>query len=115
MVSIIVQLNHTIEQISKTLLKKFQRMFRIEKIIIRGFSLDLTGGPLHAQISPPGLGDANAAFWSAFGVRRQLDCLGKKQALSYIALGHKSSLKLNKILALLSGFVWKTGESLPAI
>ncbi|NML70751.1 hypothetical protein HHL23_13240 [Chryseobacterium sp. RP-3-3] len=80
-------------------------MFRIEKIIITVFLLIFMGGSVKAQISPPGLGDANAAFWSAFGVRRQLDCLGKKQALSYIALGYKSSLKLNKILALLSGFV----------
>lgn len=60
------------------------------KIIIGIFLLSLCSS-LHAQISPPGLGEANTAFWSAFGVRRPLDSLGRKQALSYIALGRKSS------------------------
>ncbi|MFC3160917.1 Protein of unknown function [Chryseobacterium arachidis] len=46
---------------------------------------------LQAQISPPGLGDANTAFWSAFGVKRNLDSLGNKQTLSYVAIGRKSS------------------------
>lgn len=91
MIPLIVQPDRIAEQIFKIRLKKFYMRFRIEKIIITVFLLGLTGGLLHAQISPPGLGDANTAFWSAFGVRRQLDSLGKKQALSYIALGRKSS------------------------
>ncbi|MGG5209936.1 DUF2490 domain-containing protein [Chryseobacterium sp. MIQD13] len=69
----------------------FVMMFRKGKIIIGIFLLSLTNSLLHAQISPPGLGDANTAFWSAFGVKHQLDSLGKKQSLSYIALGRKSS------------------------
>ncbi|WP_288436776.1 DUF2490 domain-containing protein [uncultured Chryseobacterium sp.] len=55
------------------------------------FLLGCMGATMQAQISPPGLGDANNAFWGAFGVKRQLDSLGKKQALSYIAIGRKSS------------------------
>lgn len=66
-------------------------MFSIKKFFTGLFLLGCTGGFIQAQISPPGLGDANTAFWSAFGVKRQLDSLGKKQSLSYIALGRKSS------------------------
>ncbi len=66
-------------------------MYMKGKVIIGIFLLGLINNLLHAQISPPGLGDANTAFWSAFGVKRQLDSLGKKQSLSYIALGRKSS------------------------
>lgn len=46
---------------------------------------------LLAQISPPGLGDANTAFWAAFGIKQKLDSLGKKETLSYVAIGRKSS------------------------
>ncbi|MCS3529888.1 DUF2490 domain-containing protein [Chryseobacterium sp. JUb7] len=49
------------------------------------------GSFLQAQISPPGLGDANTAFWSAFGVKHKLDSLGTKESLSYVAIGRKSS------------------------
>lgn len=69
----------------------FAMMYMKGKIIIGIFLLGLINNLLHAQISPPGLGNANTAFWSAFGVKRQLDSLGKKQSLSYIALGRKSS------------------------
>lgn len=85
-----VQFHLIAEQILKIRFNRFYGMLRTGKIIIGIFLLSLCGS-LHAQISPPGLGDANSAFWSAFGVRRQLDSLGKKQALSYIALGRKSS------------------------
>ncbi|ASW73531.1 DUF2490 domain-containing protein [Chryseobacterium piperi] len=54
---------------------------------------------LHAQISPPGLGEANTAFWGAFGVRRQLDSLGTKEALSYIAIGRKSEPDNDNLLS----------------
>ncbi|MFZ4931095.1 DUF2490 domain-containing protein [Chryseobacterium sp. Mn2064] len=65
--------------------------FSVKKIFIVFLLLGFTGTLMKAQISAPGLGDANTAFWSAFGVKRQLDSLGKKQALSYIAIGRKSS------------------------
>jgi hypothetical protein len=64
------------------------RPFRLKKIT--GTLLLFGSLLLQAQISPPGLGEANTAFWGAFGVRRQLDSLGTKQALSYIAIGRKS-------------------------
>jgi hypothetical protein len=38
------------------------------------------------------LGDANTAFWTAFGIKQKLDSLGKKEALSYIAIGRKAVL-----------------------
>ncbi|KMQ58492.1 hypothetical protein ACM46_22605 [Chryseobacterium angstadtii] len=60
------------------------------KMVI-GISLLGLYSSLYAQISPPGLGEANTASWLAFGVKRKLDSLGKKQTLSYIALGRKSS------------------------
>ncbi|WP_318848965.1 DUF2490 domain-containing protein [Chryseobacterium sp. JV558] len=66
-------------------------MLSIKKIFAGLFLMGCAGSTLKAQISPPGLGDANNAFWSAFGVKRQLDSLGKKQALSYVAIGRKSS------------------------
>lgn len=89
-VPLIVQPDRIIEQISKVRFKRFY-MIRTEKIMIAVFLLIFIGGTVKAQISPPGLGDAHSALWSAFGVRRQLDSSGKKQALSYIALGRKSS------------------------
>ncbi len=46
---------------------------------------------LQAQISPPGLGDGNTAAWAAFGVKQKLDSFGKKETLSYVAIGRKSS------------------------
>ncbi|SFN21207.1 Protein of unknown function [Chryseobacterium oleae] len=89
-VSLNIQLYLMTEQILNIRFNRFYRMLRTGKIITGIFLLSLCGS-LHAQISPPGLGEANSAFWSAFGVRRQLDSLGKKQTLSYIALGRKSS------------------------
>ncbi|SHF16408.1 DUF2490 domain-containing protein [Chryseobacterium vrystaatense] len=90
-VSLIIHANLITKQILTILLKRFYMMFRIEKIITGIFLLAFMCGSVKAQISPPGLGDANTALWSAFGVKRQLDSLGKKQSLSYIALGRKSS------------------------
>ncbi|MCA6068574.1 DUF2490 domain-containing protein [Chryseobacterium sp. RG1] len=55
------------------------------------FPLLFLNSLLQAQISPPGLGDANTAFWGAFGIKQKLDSLGKKEALSYVAIGRKSS------------------------
>lgn len=66
-------------------------MSGIKKVLILLSITECLGSLVKAQISPPGLGDASTAFWSAFGVKRQLDSLGKKQALSYIAIGRKSS------------------------
>ncbi|WP_312389270.1 DUF2490 domain-containing protein [Chryseobacterium sp.] len=60
------------------------------KKILAGLFLG-TVGVANAQISPPGLGDAKTAFWTAFGVKKQMDSLGKKHSMSYIALGRKSS------------------------
>lgn len=80
-----------LSQVLKRLLKSFYMTFRIDKMLIGLFLFAYMGSSVKAQISPPGLGEANTAFWSAFGVRRQLDSLGKKQSLSYLALGRKSS------------------------
>lgn len=66
-------------------------MYRKGRIIVTLGLLWFSGGCLKAQISPPGLGEANTAFWGAFGIRRKLDSLGKKQTLSYVAIGRKSS------------------------
>lgn len=90
-ISFITQLSYLPEQIFKILFRRFYTVFGIEKISLIIFLLILTGS-LHAQISPPGLGEANTALWAAFGVKQQLDSLGKKHALSYIGMGRKSSL-----------------------
>ena len=63
----------------------------IKKISVSVLLTVFTGISVKAQISPPGLGDAKTAFWSAFGVKRSLDSSGKKQTLDYIAIGRKSS------------------------
>ncbi|MBV7532259.1 DUF2490 domain-containing protein [Chitinophaga sp. sic0106] len=44
-----------------------------------------------AQISPPGLGKANTAFWMALGLRQPLDTAGKVTSLSYIGIGRTSN------------------------
>jgi len=80
-------------------------MLNIKKIFIGVFLLAGLGTAVKAQISPPGLGDAKTAFWSAFGVKRQLDSLDKKQALSYIAIGRKSSPDNDNLFAKQAIFV----------
>lgn len=71
--------------------KQLSIMLSTKKIFAALFLLGCIGTSLKAQISPPGLGDVNNVFWGAFGIKRQLDSLGKKQALSYVAIGRKSS------------------------
>ena len=46
---------------------------------------------LLAQITPPGLGEANTALWTAFGVRQSLDSNSTKQSMSYIGIGRVST------------------------
>ncbi len=75
----------------KLTVKQQSIILGMKKILAVIFLLGCIGTTIKAQISPPGLGDANNAFWGAFGVKRQLDSLGKKQALSYVAIGRKSS------------------------
>jgi len=53
--------------------------------------LILCGYKVDAQISPPGLGDANTAGWFAVGVRQELDTIKAVQSMSYIGLGVKSN------------------------
>ncbi len=47
----------------------------------------------YAQISPPGLGRANAADWFALGIRQALDTIAGQgwQSMTYIGLGRKSN------------------------
>ncbi|WP_160140235.1 DUF2490 domain-containing protein [Chryseobacterium sp. c4a] len=80
-------------------------MFDIKKVFI---IIGITGGMgslVKAQISPPGLGDAKTAFWSALGVKHNLDSVGKKQTMSYIAIGRKSTLDNDNLLAKQAIFV----------
>ncbi|PWW19516.1 uncharacterized protein DUF2490 [Chryseobacterium sp. AG844] len=72
-------------------LKQVSKLLSMKKFFAALFLMGCIGTSIKAQISPPGLGDANNAFWGAFGVKRQLDSLGKKQTLSYVAIGRKSS------------------------
>ncbi len=85
--------------------KQLSMILSIKKFFTGLFLLMCAGTLVQAQISPPGLGDANTAFWSAFGVKRQLDSLGKKQALSYIAIGRKSSPDNNALFSRQAIFV----------
>ena len=87
----IIQPDLILSLILKTVFKGFCMVFKTEKTIVGVLLFFLMGSSVRAQISPPGLGEANTAFWTAFGIKRQLDSLGKKQSLSYIALGRKSS------------------------
>lgn len=43
------------------------------------------------QISPPGLGKANSAFWSAIALRQDFDSLETWQSVTYIGHGRKSN------------------------
>ncbi|MFP3833432.1 DUF2490 domain-containing protein [Chryseobacterium sp. SIMBA_028] len=83
--------NLMVLQVLTFIVKHLSGIFSIRKILVAFSILGYMGSVIHAQISPPGLGDANTAFWSAFGVKRQLDSVGKKQTMSYIAIGRKSS------------------------
>ncbi|MFP7654834.1 hypothetical protein [Chryseobacterium proteolyticum] len=75
----------------------WERSLRLKKIA--GALLLFGSLFLQAQISPPGLGEANTAFWGAFGVRRRMDSLGKKQTLSYVAIGRKSEPDRNNLVS----------------
>ncbi len=75
----------------KSIIKQLSTLLSMKKIFAGLFLLGCIGTCIKAQISPPGLGDAHNAFWGAFGVKQQLDSLGKKQSLSYVAIGRKSS------------------------
>lgn len=75
----------------KLAVKQLSTLLSMKKIFAVLIVLGCIGTTIKAQISPPGLGDANNAFWGAFGIKQQLDSLGKKQALSYVAIGRKSS------------------------
>lgn len=72
--------------------------FSLKKLSVGLFLLGGIGF-IKAQISPPGLGDAHTASWAAFGVKHQLDSSGKKQALSYVATGSKSSPDNNNLFS----------------
>lgn len=87
------------------IVKQLSGIFNMRKILVTFSILGCMGSVVNAQISPPGLGDANTAFWSAFGVKRELDSLGKKQTMSYIALGRKSSPDNDNLLAKQAIFV----------
>ncbi|HCN51968.1 MAG TPA: hypothetical protein DIT10_23295 [Chryseobacterium sp.] len=89
----------------KLIIKQLSMMLSIKKFFIGIFLLAGLGTAVKAQISPPGLGDAKTAFWSAFGVKRQLDSLDKKQSLSYIAIGRKSSPDNDNLFAKQAIFV----------
>ena len=43
-----------------------------------------------SQISPPGLGDTNAASWYAMGLRQKLDKANKIESMTYVGVGLKS-------------------------
>lgn len=83
--------NLMVLQVLTFIVKQLSDMFSLRKVLVIFGILGCMGSVVNAQISPPGLGDANTAFWSAFGVKRELDSLGKKQTMSYIAIGRKSS------------------------
>lgn len=56
-----------------------------------------------AQLSPPGLGKSNTAFWSAIGVKQKLD--EKNSATTYFGMGHISGTKENNPFSIPSIFV----------
>lgn len=66
-------------------------MYQLQKLQILFWAL-LCTTCTWSQISPPGLGNANTAFWSALGVRQNLDSIGKKQILTYVGFGSKSDI-----------------------
>ena len=60
------------------------------KFLLAALALSL-GTVAAAQISPPGLGRANNAFWSAVALRQDLDSAEVWQSVSYIGHGRKSN------------------------
>jgi hypothetical protein len=47
----------------------------------------LVSSSVRAQISPPGLGEAETATWMAAGVRQQLDAADRRESMTYVGLG----------------------------
>ncbi len=47
----------------------------------------LMGRSARAQITPPGLGNAQTAAWSALGVRQSLDDVRRREYLGYVGFG----------------------------
>ncbi|AZB01607.1 DUF2490 domain-containing protein [Chryseobacterium joostei] len=97
--------NLMVLQVLTFIVKQLSDMFSLRKVLVIFGILGCMGSVVNAQISPPGLGDANTAFWSAFGVKRELDSLGKKQTMSYIAIGRKSSPDNNNLFSKQAIFV----------
>ena len=62
-------------------------------IIISTIWIGLITNSAFSQISPPGLGEANTASWTAVGIRQELDTVVGKgwQSMSYVGLGRKSN------------------------
>jgi hypothetical protein len=44
-----------------------------------------------AQLTPPGLGDANTAAWQALGVRQSLDSARRRESMTYVGVGTTST------------------------
>ncbi|MDB5274003.1 MAG: hypothetical protein JWO58_2370 [Chitinophagaceae bacterium] len=63
--------------------------FAIDKRIILFVGV-LSYHSVFAQISPPGLGNANTASWFAIGIRQRLDSANHKQMVTYIGTGRIS-------------------------
>lgn len=61
------------------------------KLLLAALIFVVTIGNSYAQLSPPGLGEANNASWFAFGVRQSLDSLKQKESSTYVGIGLKSS------------------------
>lgn len=57
----------------------------------------LCAAPAWAQISPPGLGEAETASWVAAGLRQDLDARGRFQSLSYVGVGAISDHDLDPL------------------
>ncbi len=80
-------------------------MKKVLGILLSFILLLVFSNSLIAQISPPGLGDANTAFWGAFGIKQKLDSLGKKEAFTYVAIGRKSNFDNDNLFSKQAIFV----------
>jgi hypothetical protein len=51
----------------------------------------LMAAPAAAQLSPPGLGPARTASWSAVGIRQDLDAIRRRESVTYVGVGSISN------------------------
>ncbi|WP_413997994.1 hypothetical protein ACMDB5_09340 [Flavobacterium sp. W1B] len=69
-----------------------RKLFKSKKTVLTAIIFLIAFTASYGQLSAPGLGKGKTASWFAFGVKQSLDSLQKKESMTYIGIGRKSTL-----------------------